>query len=245
MSKAVPKEWTPDQLATAIEVLIKDLPAGGRVPSEKELSDRFGVSRALVRSALVRLENRHLLRRVRGSGTFVNRRIDYPISARRAPSFHDTVAAAGGDSRTMMIGTSNEAFPAAAMSLISLWLGEPPDLGAHQHVRRLSHINDLPASFLEEWFFDDVVDEAAVAVDLYGSVNAVMVGRGYRPRRAGCRATVEVPPPLVRDRLDLAEHEMTWVVQSLVRNADDERPLFYSRAWTRQDAVRMVFELDG
>lgn len=47
------------------------LKPGDRLPSEQELSARFGVSRMTVRQALGRLENQGLLTRKQGSGTFV------------------------------------------------------------------------------------------------------------------------------------------------------------------------------
>ncbi|UCF97758.1 MAG: GntR family transcriptional regulator, partial [Spirochaetaceae bacterium] len=45
---------------------------GEKIPSERELCDRFGVSRITVRSALASLAHKGVLRRRAGSGTFVN-----------------------------------------------------------------------------------------------------------------------------------------------------------------------------
>ena len=42
-----------------------------RLPSERDLSDNFGYARGTVRSALVRLEKAHYVRRKTGSGTYV------------------------------------------------------------------------------------------------------------------------------------------------------------------------------
>ena len=42
-----------------------------RLPSERNLSDNFGYARGTVRSALVRLEKAHYVRRKTGSGTYV------------------------------------------------------------------------------------------------------------------------------------------------------------------------------
>ena len=47
------------------------LPEGSRLPPEKELSARFGVSRPVVREALMRLRADGLLRARQGAGTYV------------------------------------------------------------------------------------------------------------------------------------------------------------------------------
>lgn len=52
-----------------------DYPAGGRLPTEFELSDRFGVSRSTVRAAIKELSVLGLVRTEHGVGTFV---VDQP-----------------------------------------------------------------------------------------------------------------------------------------------------------------------
>lgn len=50
-------------------------PPGQRIPSENELSDEFGVSRATVRTVLAKLAVEGLIIRKQGDGTYVNERI--------------------------------------------------------------------------------------------------------------------------------------------------------------------------
>lgn len=50
----------------------------GRIPTEPELCERFGVSRVTVRRAVSDLEVMGLVRRQQGAGTFVTRRRDTP-----------------------------------------------------------------------------------------------------------------------------------------------------------------------
>jgi GntR family transcriptional regulator len=68
------------QLLEAIER--GQLKPGDRVPSERELTERYGVSRMTVRQALVELESQGYLHRVQGSGTFVNTpKLEQPLVA--------------------------------------------------------------------------------------------------------------------------------------------------------------------
>jgi len=61
------------QLADLLLARIRagDYPAGSRIPSEPELSRRFGIGRPTVRQATDLLVRRRVLSRRRGSGTFV------------------------------------------------------------------------------------------------------------------------------------------------------------------------------
>jgi GntR family transcriptional regulator len=53
---------------------------GDRVPSERELTTQFGVSRMTARQALIELENKGYLYRLQGKGTFVSTpKLDQPL----------------------------------------------------------------------------------------------------------------------------------------------------------------------
>ncbi|WP_419247583.1 FadR/GntR family transcriptional regulator [Roseibium aggregatum] len=75
--QAIRKEGLSTQIANAIRKAIVDghLAVEEKLPSETELADRFGVSRATVREALKRLAAQNLIRSERGAagGAFVNR----------------------------------------------------------------------------------------------------------------------------------------------------------------------------
>src|SRR6056297_150993 len=76
MKSATPEKSLSAQIADAIRTAIVDgrLLVGDRLPSEAELSDQHGVSRATVREALKRLAAQSLIRTERGAfgGAFVN-----------------------------------------------------------------------------------------------------------------------------------------------------------------------------
>jgi DNA-binding FadR family transcriptional regulator len=67
------------------EILNGGFTFGDRLPAERRLASHFGISRSTVREALRQLEEKRLVSRRVGSGTFVNY---------RAPTEHDEIAEA-------------------------------------------------------------------------------------------------------------------------------------------------------
>ena len=65
-----------DQLYSQIleQIVSGRLSEGSRLPPEKEICEMFGVSRPVVRDALLRLRSDGLVQSRQGSGTFIQRR---------------------------------------------------------------------------------------------------------------------------------------------------------------------------
>lgn len=63
------------------DIVTRRLPDGGRLPSEKELSDQFGVSQPTVREAIRALETMGLIEVLHGNGTFVRSQGDYALAS--------------------------------------------------------------------------------------------------------------------------------------------------------------------
>lgn len=85
------------------------LPAGGRVPSEKDLHDEFGLARETIRRALAVLRAEGLVEVRHGRGTYV---VGAPPTVALRPgdtvtsSAALTVTRAGGDTETYPAGTT-------------------------------------------------------------------------------------------------------------------------------------------
>lgn len=62
------------------DIVTRRLPHGERLPSEKELSDRFGVSQPTVREAIRALETLGLVEVFHGNGSFVRSQGDYALA---------------------------------------------------------------------------------------------------------------------------------------------------------------------
>lgn len=83
-------------------LLISELPAGGKLPSERELAVNFDVARMTLRRAMDQLIHRGLLDRRPGSGTFVAKPL--VASELRLASFSEEIRAKGLEPKTKVIG---------------------------------------------------------------------------------------------------------------------------------------------
>ena len=83
----IPATRLADQLAHRIATLIDrgEFAEGGRLPSESELADRFGVSRPVIREALSRLRVSGMIVSRRGSGSYVQKRAERPLAVSKPP----------------------------------------------------------------------------------------------------------------------------------------------------------------
>lgn len=226
-------------IAEALERDLAVLPAGGRVASEHEIARRFGVGRAAARAAVGDLERRHLVRRVQGAGTFVNRPIDYVISRDRPPSWHATVRAAGRTPRSVVRAVEEVPAEGEIARRLACEPGTPV-----RRLRRIHHIDDLLVSSATEWLVNDLVHElrhALAAADESLDVVLRQMGR-VDPVREWCRVVLDVADPEVAGELGLAEGDAVWCVESASRDGEHGPPLMCSRTWTRPDAARVAVE---
>jgi GntR family transcriptional regulator len=147
---------------------------GGLLPSEAELGQRFHVSRATVREALSRLEQRGVITRRHGVGTFVTAPAPLMEAGLEQLESLDTLARRIGLKTRMGAAeiTERPAEPAEAEQL-KLAPG-----AAVLSVARVIMANDLPVAYLVDVVPADLLRPADLGVDFNGSVLDVFLERG-------------------------------------------------------------------
>ncbi|CAN5702079.1 GntR family transcriptional regulator [soil metagenome] len=227
------------ELAEVLQRTVRRARPGTRVVSEHELAAANGVSRPTARAALQELERRYLVRRIRGSGTYVNRRVDYVVSYDMAPSWSETVRRAGAEPGSEVVSVRIGRASSELLERLEL------DPGARVvAVTRRSTVDGVLASVGRTHLPADLVpglgDHLGPSVSLYH----VLVERyGLDPRRVWSRASLEVPDADIAGQLALETPGPTWLLESLNRDASSGRPVELARGWMRADVLRVVFEM--
>jgi GntR family transcriptional regulator len=121
-----------------------ELQPGDPVPSERELCDRFGVSRMTVRQAVDALAVQGLLQRVQGSGTFVARpKVDLQV---RLTSFSEEMRRRGMTPSVRNLRAEEIPASSGVARALELSTGDPV---VHLHQLRLA--DDEPMSVEHTW----------------------------------------------------------------------------------------------
>lgn len=229
-------------LADELQGQLEPASAGTRVVSEHELVATRGISRPTARAALQELERRFLVRRVRGAGTFVNRRIDYVIGPDIAPSFSETVGRAGAVPGARLVDVRTLRAPADIRAALGLAVGSSVLM-----VTRGTTIDGVLAGVITTHLPAPLVPglaEHLLAEDGALSIDALLRSRyGLVPQRVWSRAALDVPPTAVVARLGLEGPAPSWCIEIVNGDAKTGQLIERSVGWSRADVLRVVFEL--
>ncbi len=203
------------------------------LPAERDIADRFGVSRITVRKAIDGLVDEGLLDRRHGAGTFVASRIQKSMSA--LSSFSEDIASRGWRSSSDWLSktegevTLNE----------SIELGLPPGMPIYRF-DRIRHAEDMPLAIEHS-----IVPAYCLAsIDAVGtSLYAALDQTGHRPTKA-----------LQKLRAVAFNEQQAALMQVAVRDPGlfierrgflaDGRIVEVTRSYYRGDAYDFVAELN-
>ncbi len=127
------------------DLLTGELRGDAAIPSERELTARFGVSRMTVRAAIESLVAEGRLYRVRGKGTFVApRRVESHL---HLASFTNDMRAGGHRPGSLVLRADLEPAPAAVVAALRLAPGEPA-----YRIERLRMADGAPMAVEHGWY---------------------------------------------------------------------------------------------
>lgn len=230
----------PTYQAVAAELveLCQTLKPGEKIPSEHEVADRHHVSRITARSALQELEQRHLIRRTRGAGSFVGLRLPYPVRSGMAPSFSRIVRSAGHDpAHKVLSATTVRASAEVARALLV------PRGRSVVRLERLGLVDGLPAAHQTSYVPVSVAPELAERVGDGSLTEAFVEDYGLDPDRWWSRAELAVTPGEVAEHLELAGPALAWRIESVNVCARRGTPIECTVGWLRADSFRVFLEV--
>lgn len=214
-----------------------DLVPGAQLPTEIELMDQYGVSRATVRQALRELVAEGLVEIRRGLGTYVTqRRFEHTIGG--FYSFSREIERHGLEPRTRVLGLGVEPADDVVASVLGLDPGSPVVA-----LRRLRLADDDPLvveiSYLPAARFPGLEKVDFGQVRLYDTLTDAY---GCRPTRA--RETFE-PVLVTTDEAALLGQRRGEPALSVERVAfdQDDAPIEFCRSTVRGDRYRYSVEL--
>ncbi|CAM3054446.1 phosphonate metabolism transcriptional regulator PhnF [Paracoccus nototheniae] len=208
-------------------------PPGTRLPSEAQLSARFGVNRHTVRHALSDLIGTGLLRPRRGAGVFVTGQpTDYALGPR--VRFSQNLAAQGRSGTHRFTRLETRPCDGTEARALDLSPGDPVHV-----IEGISLADDQPLalfrSVLPGWL-EGFVDHAARLQSVTAALAACGVG-DYT--RASTRITAKLASPTQAATLLIARGAP--ILRSDALNRDDRgRPVEMGRTWFAGDRVTLV-----
>ncbi|MDX3661936.1 GntR family transcriptional regulator [Streptomyces sp. ID05-26A] len=211
----------------------QDLAPGSPIPSERDLAERYGVSRITVRAAVGQLVADGLLTRAKGRGTFTaKRRYDLQLFL---ASFTSDMKARGVEPSTEVI-SCGQAAPGSKASL-----GLEADEYAYRVVR-LRKADGAPLALEAGWYSPHVLPELD-RCDLTGSIYEIIATR-YGVQLDHARQTVwaETADAETAKALDVRKGSPLLVFRRVA--SSDGRPCEDVTSWYRGDLYQVTMQLD-
>lgn len=229
-----------EQLSDWLRAKIEDgtYEVDDQLPSEHQLSERFGVSRITVRRALQTIENEGLIYRRQGLGSFVrDRRTRQGLV--RLTDFAQDMAQAGLEASSTVLHHAQEPVPADVASFL--------DLDAETTVVRLDRLrrgDDQPIAFDRTWlplFYAQLLE----GHDLAHETIYTILERDYEipVLRGRYRITAVNAPASIAEPLHLPPERALLLIERRSLTQGD-KPVYFQRRYYRSDRVAYELELE-
>ncbi len=225
-------------VANELEDRIRRLDVGDKVPSENEVVREFSVSRPTARAALQELERRFVVRRVKGSGTYVNERIPYPIGSKYPPSASRTIALSGYEA-TLRVVTVSEVEP--SLSEVALFGDHAPQRLCV--VGRTMEIDSEIVGFGVSKVSSSIAPNLRRHLEEISSIWRILFSLyGIRLTRRTINVSIDTPPDHVARIIE--SREPAWRLQSVNVDATSGTVVELGESWIRTDRIAVSVHFD-
>lgn len=207
---------------------------GDKLPTEAQLSARFGVNRHTVRRAIADLTDAGLVDPRRGSGVYVaERHTDYAVG--RRTRFHTGIAAAGRDGEKRILGVHTRTADREEAAALDIAPGEP----VHA-VHGILLADSKPIGLFLSVFPAERLPGLPAALKDTTSVTRALEICGVRDyTRSETRLTAKIAKPMQARQLQVADGAP--ILRSVSVNVDPEgRAVEFGRTWFAGDRVTLT-----
>ena len=230
--------WTSIAETLSAEIAAGQYRPGDKLPTEAQLSARFGVNRHTVRHALGELAKAGTVHARRGAGVFVTARpTDYALG--RRVRFHQNVAASGRTPSRKISRLETRAASEAEAEALSL------PQGATVHVvEGLSLADGQPLASFRSVFPAARFPEFLTHMAATQSVTAALAACGLTDyTRASTRITAKTATAVLALALQVTEGAP--ILRSVAINVDAQgQPVEFGTTWFAGDRVALTFAPD-
>ncbi len=219
------------------DLVAADLQPGDALMGERQLEDKFGVSRITIRRAISDLVQDGALVRIKGKGTFVSHGLVQ--STLHLASFNEDMRAAGFTPSTRVITATT----AAAPPTVRQHLGLPAGATAYK-VQRVRMANGAPVSVDESWLPPGLLPDL-LAADLTGSLYRCLAATGNAVQHA--EQTVEAAAASAETAgfldIEVGAPVLLFKRRSFAGAAGQDVPIEYTVSTYRSDRYQVSMRL--
>lgn len=226
--------WRQIETCLRQEIAGGALKPGQQLPTETQLSARFGVNRHTVRRALLALSDAGLLSIEQGRGTFLRDQVvDYPIGSRTR--FSEIIAAQDHEPSGRLVEAQELAAPKE--------IARPLEIRAGTKVLRIDTLNlsdGVPIGTASNWFparrFPDLIEVFSET----GSISAALAHHGVGDyRRAWTSLVARMPSRSDADLLRQPPNRPILIADSVNTDAAG-KPVQFSRTRFAGERVQVL-----
>lgn len=227
------------QITETLRLQIKEnqLKAGENFPSERDLAERFAVSRMTVRQALRHLRQENLIYHERGVGTFVSNR-KFDVHTRNLSGFSEEMVSLGLIPSSRLVGLKRETPDEQIVKDLDL------DAGADVfHLERLRLADDEPMAY-ESTFLPSALCPELDKVDLTKNSLYQVLADNYNVQMHHAAESLEAAAATKFEakQLDIKQDAPVLVVHRVVYT-ESNQPIESARTTYRADRYRATFFL--